>query len=335
MASNLADYLKRFVYTEMLLCKSQEELNQCLGKPERLRNFVQSLQDHRAQGCYCCEYEGGCLLLLGIALLGLQHYQGARSKIEEAVQCFGNRSDLWNQINGLNLLGQIYEKEGNLHLAIHSYQEALRILTRTYLALDASNYKPEPLKLKEEIEKSILRVQQLSRPLNNPRQRLGLEWLPIYGIVQATPNGPIWMDADNPEDFVETSSVIIDDETYSIYFCAARGDGLLLQKNRRYGWVKVHGDSMNAAKPVPIEENDYALFYQSENAAHNDIVVVMIADPSGAGYEYLIKRFDKQNKQMLSETTSPHAYAALALSPEDKIVGIVIAVAKPSSSEIL
>ncbi|MEZ0395624.1 MAG: S24 family peptidase [Anaerolineales bacterium] len=326
---SLAALLERFSFVAEAVCIEKERFTKALGKAEQLEKLVEALQSHRREGCYDCESEGGCSIFLGIALLELGHRREAKLKIEEAIQCFRSCSDYWNQINALNLLGWIHEKEGNHHHALHHYREAFKLLTGTYHSVNSYDYRPAPTILKTELEQSISRLQHGPSLSGRARQRLRIGWFPIYARVEATPQGPIWMEAAGGQNCVEAESVVINGKTHTLHSCIPGENSISLRPDKRYGWVEVHGDSMNAATPVPVEEHDFALFYQADDAGDGDIVVAIRADPSGAGYEHFIKRLDRKNKQLLSQTQASQGYPPIHLSNKCKIVGVVVAIAKP------
>ena len=85
----------------------------------------------------------------------------------------------------------------------------------------------------------------------------------------------------------------IGDQNYSIY-SVNRGDRRIkLDPSRQYGWAEVVGNSMNIAQPTPINAGNMVLFYQSSEAANNAFVIVSCPADQGAGYSFMVKRWNK------------------------------------------
>jgi hypothetical protein len=98
---------------------------------------------------------------------------------------------------------------------------------------------------------------------------------------------------------------------------------------RTHGWLRVHGLSMNGWD-IPFDENDYVLFYKASVVSHLDYVIASNLDPSG-GMALIVKRFDEKNNQLLSKSKDTgNPYDPIPLDEDHQIVGVVLAVAKPS-----
>ena len=160
------------------------------------------------------------------------------------------------------------------------------------------------------------------------KSRFSFPWAPMYSNVQAGPDGPIWVEEASDDQGVFIEEVVLEDRHYEVH-SLRQGDAFIsLSNDKDYGWARVSGNSMNAAKPVPIFENDLVLFCKSEAADHNAIVVASCPEKSGAGYRYVVKRYDKQNMLLLSETEPPDQYPPMPINDDTRIIGVVLAVAK-------
>jgi hypothetical protein len=81
---------------------------------------------------------------------------------------------------------------------------------------------------------------------------------------------------------------------------------------------------------LPFDENDYVLFYKASIASHLDFVVASNSDPSGE-IALIVKRFDVENNQLISRSKdTSKLYSAIPMDEDHQIVGVVIAVAKPT-----
>lgn len=156
---------------------------------------------------------------------------------------------------------------------------------------------------------------------------------PIYSYVEAGPSGPIFF--ENPQlGYAEIpGKFIILDEVYEIYSLAESRFGnkvISINNMKSYGWVKVQGNSMNKAFPVPICDGDYILFYQSSHPDNRDIVIASLLDEADAGNKFVVKRFYRD--ELRSEST--HSYPPIILTSNTRILGIVVAIAKLESGAL-
>ncbi len=99
---------------------------------------------------------------------------------------------------------------------------------------------------------------------------------------------------------------------------------------RVYRWLRVTGNSMNQANPIPISNNDYVLVVDTQlsdvQAQYGDIVVASIHSSTDLERAGVIKRYTPNG--LRSETDSPTENISYPLEKID-VRGIVIAVAKP------
>ncbi len=158
---------------------------------------------------------------------------------------------------------------------------------------------------------------------------LFLPQLPTYNHVQAGSDGPIWVSASSAAACTEMDQCKIGDQNYSIY-SVNRGDRRIkLDPSRQYGWAEVVGNSMNIAQPTPINAGNMVLFYQSSEAANNAFVIVSCPADQGAGYSFMVKRWNRGSQQFISDS-SESGHPSIPCDKECKIIGIVTGVAKPS-----
>ena len=299
----------------------------------------QQCKNKKQTNCYSCDDEGACSTLRGIAFLFLEKPKQALKEIGDALVHSRNTDDTWNSIVGLHLFGIAYETNNKRHQAILEYQQGLELL-EIFCRDHENDY--------DEIDHALILKNGLLHRLENPfppakfiplkktitsasvktKSRISFPWMSIYRGLQAGPNGPIWIDSLPENKGSLTDTIILDDIPQEIY-SIKQGDNLItLTSERKYGWAKVSGDSMNTSKPIPILENDFVLFYESADADNNTIVIASYPKNSGAGYQYVIKRYAKNDKLLISETKPPERYDPMPLTSEVRILGVVIAVAK-------
>ncbi len=156
---------------------------------------------------------------------------------------------------------------------------------------------------------------------------LSLGWLPIYQKVRAGLEGTTWADPPHGE-LPSIYTIEIGEILHRLI--SLRGHKVTLVKDFEYGWAQVKGNSMNNAKPVPINENDYVLFLRVDQARNQDIVIATRKEIT-TDLSYMVKRYNRTGQTLSSETTDKtQAHNPIELSvKEHQILGVVLAVAKP------
>lgn len=323
--------------TELLKIKDprinalRQSILDTFGNTIEMRRIIDWQCENREQtSCFACEREGGCLILNGIVYLKLGEFDKAIKELENANQHLRSKGETWNQVIGLAVLGNAYENKRKEHQALREFESADRIFTGNYLRTHSKEYSAETDELgkllKDQLKRIDLGKGKRSTPAN--KSRLSFPWAPMYSNVQAGPDGPIWVEEETHDLGIFIEEVILEERHYEVH-SLRQGDTIIaLNNNKEYGWARVSGDSMNAAQPVPIFENNLVLFYKSQDADHDAIVVASCPEKSGAGCRHVIKRYDKQNRLLLSETEHPDQYPSMPITKDTLIIGVVIAVAK-------
>lgn len=290
----------------------------------------------REQGetnCYFCNAEGICFALRGVASLANRMTEDALKELENGTARLRSEDDVWNSAIGAVLMGLAHEQSRNSHEALLHYEEALDLI-HTFLLDHENDY--------EDIERaSILKrevLEQLEslihaqagtadeKPASNAL--ISFPWMPAYTGLHAGPSGPIWADHLSRESQALMETVILEDSPHKIY-SVIKGDNLIvLNPELKYGWAKVTGDSMSASQPVPILENDFVLFQECRDVENGAIVIASCAEKSGAGYQFIVKRYIRNGHVLLSETNPPDLYLPIPIKGETRILGRVLAVAK-------
>lgn len=332
MQPDLKKLLMRLVFEDVELCKQKKAMIDALGNKRNMQAILDKQSKERGSGnCFSCNEEGACSTIIGAAHFDLGQFKKAILELEDANHHFRGKDETWNLINGMELLGWAYEMDGNRHQALLEYKEALHILTYKHIPLHAQEYKTDGASLKNELTKL------LAEPIPNKKNQANLNSLanlsvarmPIYAGVQAGPNGPIWQDPLPEKNYTDLDGVLLENRSHQIHSLIRGNKTITLTRDKQYGWAKVFGDSMSACSLVPIANNDFVLFYEAIDAEENSIVIASRQDVTGAGFQYVVKKLDKNKKMLLSETDPPGLYDPIPLTKNVKILGVAIAVAKP------
>jgi len=231
------------------------------------------------------------------------------------------RTELGNAINILNRLAESQLING-LYKDRDTCQSILEEIKHFEKGID--DFSLHPLAANEE---KTVRSSWLQLLPEGQEGYLFMPQLPTYNQVQAGSDGPIWV-APSPRNApTETDQVVIENQRYTV-FSANRGDrGITIHPNRQYSWAKVEGNSMNKAKPTPIEAGNMVLFYQASDAPENAFVIASYPVVSGAGYMFLVKRWNAAGRKFISDSSEP-GHHPIPCDKENRIMGIVTAVAK-------
>jgi tetratricopeptide (TPR) repeat protein len=310
-----------------------------VNRPD-LRLLEEQICINKAEvNCYSCKSEGDCAFLFGAINYGLEDYEAAIKQLEDAFVHFRGIGHHWNAITSLELLGFAYERAGKPHQAKLEFDKALTILTQTYSRLHKFDYSNDAATLKKELEYCrdhpvIVQPTTTTKKAahaNTRKDRLHLPWFREYSRVQAGPNGPIWVEPVK-DTSTDITTIFLNGKPYTLHTIikqSAGDDYINLIDSKEYGWAAVSGDSMAAAKPVPIREEDFVLFYKSNGAADQSIVIASYQEENGAGLGYKVKRYIQSDQNLVSETDPAGKYNAVPLTKDTAIMGTVVAVAKP------
>lgn len=149
---------------------------------------------------------------------------------------------------------------------------------------------------------------------------------PIYGRIPAGP--PAWV-PDETDEYAEVASVTLNDKEYNFFSLRIPEEFTInVHGGRTYFLLEVDGDSMNSAKPVPIESGNYVLMAKQDAAEGGDIVAVEIIREDRAA---TLKRYRfKEGKHWLEpESTNTELPSHISMTKDFHIRGIALAVLKP------
>jgi hypothetical protein len=353
MALNLKNLIEQLQIVDPEIIDLRIRVISALGNALVMRDILDRQCENRDQtNCFSCEEDGICSVVTGVAHLDLDEIDTAIKELENGNQHFRSKDETWNSIVGLTLLGKAHEKYGNSHQALIEYKKALHLLTESYIRFHINDYdeldKARPLEkeLKAQLTQfcpphpSAAMHIQSDNPGAKPdestvegeRAYLSLFSMPIYGTVTAGPDGEIYINpAENT--FTLISKIELEGRVFDVFSVGnivSRDRQITLIPQESYGWAKVRGLSMNGWN-TPLDENDYVLFRESQTANHNDFVIVSSRDES-SDIMLIVKRYDELKGQLISKSTdASQRYNPIPMDDNHKIVGVVIAVAKPTT----
>lgn len=282
--------------------------------------------------CGLCDDEGVCLLLSGIANLYLERLPKALDEIQRANGWFRRNQDAVNSIVGLDILGMAEEMDGRRHQALLEYQQAWHLLqNQTRLHANENFDKLSVLRtdLQERLTHPISHPPKEAAPPTSVQPGLLLAWIPVYGAVQAGTHGPIWYDHLPADEAPVVNEVFLEGQPFQIQSLTPSEHLIRLTQSEKYGWVKVAGDSMSAAKPVPLLAGDYVLFHHNPQVENRAIVIAGLLDEASLGQRLVIKRYYRDDQLLISETDPPDQYPFIAIDERVRLFGTALAVAKP------
>jgi hypothetical protein len=161
-----------------------------------------------------------------------------------------------------------------------------------------------------------------------------LPWIPIYQSLHSAKDNTTGKETPVWDDFLKNIAtriyiIAIENDWYTVRPVSSMVGEIIIKQPMEYGWIKVVGNDMNAASPVPLEEGDYVLFNRIGEASENAIVIASTRKNTGkSGFSYIIRKLSDQILYTDS-TEKGEQYKPVLVSAENQIMGYVVAVAKP------
>jgi hypothetical protein len=151
-----------------------------------------------------------------------------------------------------------------------------------------------------------------------------LKIFPFYGVIRA---GDPAHALDYPDGSAIVENMELDGRVYQVYNLKAEGQ-ITLNPTSEYFVMKVKGDSMNVATPVPILDGDAVLLLKISRAQDRDIVAGVIRKEDA---DTTLKRYrvEKDGKYLVFE--SDKTTKAWLMSSDDYIQGVLVAILKPDA----
>ena len=280
------------------------------------------------------------------------HLSGSPDAIkysERAESQFKVQGKIWNHFISSWLSCIILLNQGHLDRAIEKTRYAITVLTPSANAQSKqglyNHWYPceDVLRQLKQLQKEIIdkSTQPDANNNSNPKKDsskqpsssgleafLYLPQMPIFKHVQAGADGPIWAAPSDGNTYAETDQIIIEDKRYIIFSVNRNDRRVTIDPDRQYGWALVAGNSMNRTLPTNIEPGNMVLFHHCNDAPENAIVIVS-CPISGAGFSFMVKRWNRAKQEFLSDS-SEKGHPPFPCDNECRIIGIVTAVAKPS-----
>lgn len=279
---------------------------------------------------------------LAIAHLKIGDKKPAKETLANAVQGFRIAGNTINEALAEWFFGIIHFEDGKTIRSEQACKRALSLLNSLIKDCEikgAYSHAQGLRKHYKKIEKYTKGINPRSKkktadpPPTFPPFQIRTPWVEVYDSVQAGMNGIIWSDAPGIST-ANIDGIEIEGNTYTLHPVVVdgneRGEQLTLPTMFKYGLAKVRGRSMNASKPVPINEGDYVLF-SSKKPGNRDAIVI-------AGYAItdhetttMVKKFIAKDMLLISETSdTSEDYSPINMTEDHQILGTVLAVAKPA-----
>lgn len=279
-------------------------------------------------------------LYLAVAHLKIGEKKPAKEALAHAVQGFRIAGSTLNEALGEWFFGIIHFEDEKL---IRAEQACIRALSLLDSLIQDHELKGAYNHAKE-LRTHYRKIERFTKGLNSrskkkkskaipsvPSFQIHIPWVEVYDSVQAGVNGIIWLDTPGSSQ-ANINEIEIEGSTYALHPVTVDKTGnheqITLSKKLKYALAKVRGHSMNACKPVPINEGDYVLFSTYWTKGRNAIV---IAGLSLTDHETttMVKKFIAKEKLLISETTEiGEDYQSIQMNEDHQILGTVLAVAK-------
>jgi hypothetical protein len=268
--------------------------------------------------------------------------QWAAEDAAKAIKTFRKCGNSFHEGLARRVLAVLYRKQGLESLAISEIGSVMRIyqicadthsIENEYDKKNACEAQLGQCKQQlQEIEAALLQAE--SWPDASPKKPSKVRRRPaqiVYGVfdmVHAGIKGVFVMD-DSEISEMAIEEILFDGKKHRV-FNLREGRQIKVVPSGRYAWLRVAGNSMNAAKPVPVEPNDYVLVDFNLQPQNGNLVFAALNDaPTPKERAGVIKRLASDG--LYSE--SSENYGPIPLT-KAKLQGVVLAVAKPEDEPV-
>ena len=346
MSADIKETLEKLQTKEPSLLLIRERLVQSLGQftadSENLRTLLEELnQRYLMPSCQNFHNQAFYAVLIGSTYLNLDKKKEAINWFETAECQFRNQGEVWNQCIALKFQGHAYLLAAEQYQALCVFENAQHLLTQE-IRIHKNEYGLDYQEMITNLESLIKKARQSSTKARTaPQPGIHTSPKPYQG-------NPAWSAAriiysvrdfghankspeyDMNEDQISEMSIdalSFDGISHTVYnLRRGTGNQIKLTSSGNYIWLKVAGNSMNRAAPIPIEPGDYVLAdLDLEPQIGNIVIANMHNSPTSAERATVIKRFTRRGLKSESiELIDP-----IPLTDAD-IRGVIIAVAKTS-----
>jgi hypothetical protein len=290
----------------------------------------------------CQEYQAFCALCKAGLLDSTGELIAALDEANKALEEFRFCGNSLNEGLAHRFLGLIYFHQEKDSLAINELTKSIQIFKSC-----ADNYGGESNYAKKsdceiqiyECEKQIDRIMNPGEPVDNnirlnSNKFTKLSWptasivYGVYDVGHASRVGKFVLE-DDQIGLMSIETIKFDDKSHKI-FNLRIGNQISINPNGEYRWLRVVGQSMNKATPVPIDQDDYVLVHFKVAPQYGNIVFASFnRPPTPAERAGVIKRYSREG--LKSESTDQIEPIPLE---EIELQGIVLAVAKAEEEDI-
>lgn len=341
MRQEITTILKALDNKDPAVLVMEKKIMEVLNEQSELDSFLYNIKEEiRVANFIHSDRQPFYYIYSAVAHLKNEDTNSAKNDLANATQGFRISGVTLNEALAEWLFGFIHFKNGKVTRARQACETSLILLTTLINECEkkgAYNQAKKYKRFSNNIKKFTKEVNGLNKKKPNqkllyPSMQISLPWIPIYDSVRAGPNGMIW--ADHPQrKRIGMGTIEIEESHYTLHPINLKDTNkkvyIRLTDGVDYGLAKVIGQSMNDSKPIPIEEGDYVLFSSKFIEGHDAIIIVgygLTNDETSI----IVKRFLAREMILVSETTDiSEDYSPIQLTADHKILGAVLAVAKP------
>lgn len=305
-----------------------------------LRSILSSLEEElKSPATRLVQHCGYRYLFAGAIALHERYPDRARAWLEQAICSFRRQGDSYHEALAawMLMLACLQARQFDAVRFDSAYQAAGQAL-RQWASLAGL----ENSALHREIEAGIGKSYASAAAVRPPAAAgvpppeptmadfLSIGSFPLLQGVRAGPNGEFYVENAPQEIILDISRFQIGQEVYAVFSAHSGERRVSIHRDRRYAWARVEGNSMNAAKPVPILEGDLALFYQTDGVADENAIVIASRpdDRDPSAYRYMVKRW--RGGRLISESTE--TVPDIAVDDRHGVLGVVVAIARRERS---
>lgn len=185
---------------------------------------------------------------------------------------------------------------------------------------------------------------QVKNPQSAKQLKSIIRPFPIRGRATAGSKGevtfeePEWANSVTEDHQIEFFGI-----EHIVYSTKEKDTQITIVEGDVYEWLKIDGESMNLARPIPIENQDYVLFHKINDieSCENKIVIATQPGPDEHYSLLIVKRLialDPKSKKssnakkkyyLHSESSQDEYKDDIEFTEKNQLIGKVIAIAKP------
>jgi len=309
------------------------------------------IDDRETSNCSKCDSRYFCSLYLACIYYELGDLEQTKTHIEEAVNDYYHVGSKWNELLAKWIYGTTLLRTGSTLHARRELERTIEMLQEMAKQFRRENQyekRDECLdfveKIRDQLNQPVAAQQQRQQPRaqdeerqepsSRPRQLKYPQWkrsmliFPVQSQIRAGLKGNFIFE-NQPDMEATLEEISIDGVFHSFYNLRREGLPITLSP-KVYRWLQVDGNSMDQARPFPINNRDYVIAIDANlsniDVQFGDIVVATLHDPTSDQRAGVIKKCTRRGL----ESFSSQEYPIIPLK-DASIRGIVIAVAKPTN----